>query len=379
MDRLFRIFIKDAENVKEPKVRDAYGRLAGIVGIISNLILSGMKVLIGTFSGSIAIVADGINNLADAGSSIVTLIGFKLASLPEDEEHPYGHARIEYIAGMIVSMIIILVGFELGKSSVDKIIHPEALDFSITVVVVLVLSIIIKFLQSRFNVAVGKKINSVALMATAADSRNDVISTAVVLLSTLVGHFMNIKIDGYMGLLVSLFIIYAGISLTKETVSPLLGEAPEDELVKAIEDGAMAFPGVLGIHDLVVHNYGPGKVFASVHIEVDSRTDIMESHDLTDRIEMQLRHDLGIFLTCHMDPLDMTNPHRAPLSELLTKEIKDMEGVINFHDLRLVPGPTHTNVIFDILMSPECKIPREEITKRLSKKINEYNNTFFTV
>ena len=379
MDKVFKLLIKDYQNVNDKKVRDSYGRVSGIVGIASNLVLTVMKVLTGLLSGSIAIVADGINNMADALSSVVTLIGFKLAALPEDNEHPYGHARIEYISGMIVSMIIIIVGFELGKSSFTKILHPEELDFSIVTVIILAVSIIIKVLQAAFNKSAGKKINSLTLIATGEDSRNDVIATSAVLISTIVGHIFDINIDGIMGLLVAVFIIYSGITLTKETISPLLGEAPSDELVREIEKRALSYPGVLGIHDLVVHSYGPGKTFASIHIEVDSRGNLMDSHELMDKIEVDLRHDLDIFLTCHMDPIDITNPDRDRLKELISREIQNLDGVLNFHDLRIVPGKESTNVIFDLLLSTTCKIDHSEIKSLLETKIREYNPTFNTV
>ena len=293
---LFRRFIKDYENVKDSKVRDNYGKMAGIVGIISNSLLCIMKILIGWISGSIAIIADGVNNLADASSSVITLAGFKLASMPEDEKHPYGHARIEYLAGMAVSVMIILVGVELGKSSLDKILHPSPLEFSWTLVIVLLIAVAIKIWQARFNISAGKRIDSLALMATGADSRNDVISTCVVLAGILFGHFTGIQIDGYLGLLVALFILWSGISLVRETVSPLLGEAPDSELVKQIAQIAKSHEGVLDIHDLTVHNYGPGKIFASIHIEVDAAVDVMLSHDLVDNIEHEIAEKLNIIV-----------------------------------------------------------------------------------
>ncbi len=376
---LFKTFIKNYEDVKNPQVRDSYGKLAGIVGIVSNVILCVMKLLVGWLSGSIAIIADAVNNLADASSSIITLAGFKLASMPEDEKHPYGHARIEYISGMVVSMIIILVGFELGKSSLEKIFHPQDLEFSITVVIVLILAIAIKVWQAFFNISAGKKIDSVALIATGADSRNDVIATSAVLISLIAGHFLNIQIDGYMGVLVALFIIWSGISLVKETISPLLGEAPDPELVKQIENITLSFNGVIGIHDLVVHNYGPGKIFASIHIEVDSSVDVMISHDLVDNIERKLHRDLNIFATAHMDPVDVRDPNREPLTHIIEQVIEPLEGVLNFHDMRLVPGHTHTNVIFDVVLSPDCKLDKENITSLLQDKIKEYNPSFICV
>lgn len=376
---LFKKFIKDYEDVKNPKVRDSYGKLAGIVGIVSNMLLCGMKMLVGFVSGSIAIVADAVNNLADASSSIITLIGFKLASLPEDEEHPYGHARIEYIAGMVVSLIIIVVGVELGKSSFEKILHPQPLEFSIYIVIVLLLAICIKIWQALFNVSAGKRINSVTLMATGADSRNDVISTSAVLVSVVAGQLFNIHIDGYMGVLVALFIIWSGIGLVRETMSPLLGEAPDEELVASIEDIALSYDGVIGIHDLVVHNYGPGKIFASIHIEVDSSVDVMISHDLVDNIERRLQHDLNIFATAHMDPVNLSDPNREPLCHIINDTISGLDGVFNFHDLRIVPGQTHTNVIFDVVLSPECKTDREKIDELICRRVKEYNPTFCCV
>jgi len=376
---LFKTFIKNYEDVKDPKVRDDYGKFAGIVGILSNAVLCVMKILIGFVSGSIAIVADGINNLADGASSVITLIGFKLASMPEDEEHPYGHARIEYLAGMAVSVMILLVGFELGKGSVEKIFNPSPLDFSWTVVIVLLVAIAIKIWQAVFNISTGKKINSLALIATGTDSRNDVISTIVVLAGVLVGHFFNVQIDGYLGLAVAIFIFWSGITLIKETVSPLLGEAPDEELVSQIEEMSLAYEGVLGIHDLVVHNYGPGKIFASIHIEVDAAVDVMDSHDLVDTIEKEISTGLNILLTAHMDPVDTNDPHREPLSHIIRDAISDMPGVLSFHDLRIVPGKTHTNVIFDIVLSPECKTCQGEIVETLSKKISEFNPNFFCV
>lgn len=374
---LFKTFIKNHDDVKKPAVRDAYGKLAGVVGIMSNALLCVMKIAIGLISGSIAIIADGVNNLADGGSSVITLLGFKLASMPEDEDHPYGHARYEYLSGLVVSFIIILVGFELLKSSIDKILNPTPLEFSWTVVLVLVLAILIKIWQAVFNISAGKKIDSLTLMATGADSRNDVISTTVVLVSLLIGHFAEVQLDGFMGMLVALFIMWSGISLVRETISPLLGEAPDSELVQEIESIAMSYDSVLGIHDLEVHNYGPGKIFASVHIEVDSAVDVMVSHDLVDNIEQRLRTDLNINITAHLDPVNVSDPNRAPLTELLRDAIAEVPEFLSFHDLRIVSGPTHTNVIFDVVVSHDCKMPESEILRFFNQKLSTYNDTFF--
>lgn len=302
---LFKKFINGYENVNNPEVRDSYGKLSGIVGIVSNTILCILKMIVGFISGSIAVVADAVNNLADASSSVITLIGFRLAARPEDEEHPYGHARIEYITGLIVSFIIILVGFELGKSSVNKIIHPQTPEFSIAAVIVLLLAIAVKIWLACFNRAAGKRINSLTLAAVGTDSRNDAISTSAVLVSLLAGYFFEINIDGWMGLGVALFIAWSGISLVKETISPLLGEAPDPQLIEDIEEIVLGTEGVMGIHDIAVHNYGPGKTFASVHIEVDSDVDALTSHDLIDSIERKLHRELNIFVTAHMDPVKL--------------------------------------------------------------------------
>ena len=378
-DFMCKRFVKNHENTKEPQVREGYGKLASVVGIISNAILCIAKILVGLISGSIAIIADGINNLADASSSVITLAGFKLSALPEDDEHPYGHARIEYITGMIVSVLIVVVGVELIKSSIDKILHPESLEFSWSMVIVLLLAILLKVWQAMFNIKIGKKINSVALTATGTDSRNDVISTTAVLFSIIIGKMANIQIDGYMGVLVALFIIWSGIGLIKETSSPLLGEAPDPDLVAAISEMASDFDGVLGIHDLVVHNYGPGKVFASIHIEVDANGDLMESHDMVDNIERQLSKKLHIVLTAHMDPIKVDDPIVALMNEVTTKVTDSLDGISNVHDLRVVPGSTHTNIIFDIVVNPSCKLSNKEIHQAFTDAIKAIDENYFVV
>lgn len=372
-------FVKDHKNTEDPVVRERYGKFAGIVGILSNLVLCTAKILIGIVSGSIAIIGDGVNNLADASSSVITLIGFKLASLPEDKDHPYGHARYEYITGMIVSILIVLVGIELGQTSIDKVMNPAPLDFSWTVVLVLVLSIAIKIWQAMFNISIGKKINSMALTATGADSRNDVISTTVVLISVLVGEFSGIAIDGYMGCLVALFIIWSGFGLVKETISPLLGEAPDEELVSDIRHLALAPEGVLGVHDLVVHNYGPGKVFASIHIEVDADADLMESHDMIDDIEMEAAKKLNLMLTCHLDPIKLNDPLVNKMLALTAQVVGETKGITNTHDLRVVPGVTHTNIIFDIVVEHGCEYSEEEIHDIFEKRIKEVDKKYCVV
>ena len=376
---LCRIFVKDYENTKDPQVRERYGKFAGVVGILSNVILCAAKILVGAISGSIAIIADGINNLADASSSIITLAGFKLSSLPEDKEHPYGHARIEYISGMIVSVLIVVVGIELIKSSADKIMHPSPLEFSWSIIVVLLLAIAIKIWQALFNINIGKRINSLTLTATGTDSRNDVIATTVVLISIIVGKLTGLQIDGYMGCLVALFIIWAGIGLVKETMSPLLGEAPDPELVNAISDMALSYDGVLGIHDLVVHNYGPGRIFASIHIEVDAEADMMESHDMIDNIEREMAKKLHIEITGHLDPVRTNDPVVKKMVQLTSEVAAQIDGVSNIHDLRIVTGPTHTNVIFDTVVASNCTLSLKEIHEAFQKAVKTEGDNYFVV
>ena len=376
---LFKLFIKDKDNTSDPAVRESYGKLAGAVGIVSNLILCIMKISIGLFSKSIAIVADGINNLADASSSIITLIGFKLASAPEDEDHPYGHARIEYLAGLFVSIFIIVIGVQLLKSSFLKILDPEPLEFSYTTIIILVAAVLIKLWQSAFNVTVGKKIKSVALMATAADSRNDVISTTAVLISILVGRFTGVNIDGYMGCLVALFIIWAGIQLVRETSSPLLGEAPDQEMVEEILELVLREPGVLGVHDLMVHNYGPGKVFASVHVEVDADGDLMKSHDMIDNIERIVKEVLKIHFVVHMDPIVVNDPLINKMRGVISRALENIEGLDNIHDFRMVPGPTHTNIIFDAVLLPSCSMSEKSIVELANEAAKSIDESYFVV
>ena len=376
---LIRIFVKDHENTDDPRVRERYGKFAGVVGIVSNLILCIMKILIGLVSRSIAIIADGINNLADASSSIITLVGFKLASQPEDEDHPYGHARIEYLTGLFISIVIIVIGLQLLRTSIDKILHPDPLEFSCLTIIILVAAILIKLWQSLFNRSIGRKIRSVTLMATAADSRNDVISTSAVLISVIVGKFTGIQIDGYMGSLVALFIIWSGIQLVRETTSPLLGEAPDQDLVDSIAEIVKKEPGVLGIHDLMVHNYGPGKIFASMHIEVDADGDLMESHDMIDNIEKRIKDELHVEFVVHMDPVKTDDPLITKMKKIIADALLPLDGVDNIHDFRIVPGPTHTNIIFDVVLAADCSLSEKEITGIAAEAARSVDNDFYVV
>lgn len=376
---LIRTFIKDHENTKDPKVRESYGKLAGAVGIVTNLLLSVSKILVGLFMNSIAILADGVNNLTDTASSAITMIGFKLAARPSDAEHPYGHARFEYLTGMIVSILIMILGFKLLTTSIDKVLHPDPPEFSLVMVLILIAAILVKIWQMLFYVRAGEAIHSSTLKATGMDSRNDVIATSAILISILIGKYSGVQLDGIMGCVVALFIMYSGIQLIRETSSPLLGKAPEPELVCEIETRICSNKGVLGIHDLVVHDYGPGRIFASVHVEVDAYGDLLESHDMIDNIERSICDDLKIHLVIHMDPLETRDPLTTALKEKTAAILAGLEGVVGFHDLRIVTGYTHSNIIFDIVVSPECKLTESVIKDHVQKELQAIDPAYYAV
>ena len=377
---LTKLFIKNYDNIDDPKVRASYGKLGGIVGIISNIILCSIKIITGFLMGSISMIADGINNLADAGSSAITLIGFKLASAPADSEHPFGHQRIEYITGLIISFIILFIGATLCKTSIEKIISGEGNTWNSTtkyiMIGILSIAILIKLWQSRFNAKLGKKINSVALIATSVDSLNDCISTGAVLLSVIVSLiFPSLQLDAYMGIVVSAYIIYSGIQLIKETMSPLIGEAPTSEEIHFISENILKYDGVLGIHDLVIHSYGPGKVFITVHVEVDAKVDVTTSHDMIDNIEMEFLDKHNMNLVIHMDPVDLSCSKTMDLRLLISNVLAEIDPSLRFHDFRAVIGNTHTNVLFDVVVPPRYKLNDEELKNLISKKVNQIDST----
>jgi len=369
---LIRLFLKQDES--KPLNREKYGRLAGIVGIICNIFLSIAKFIIGSLAHSVSITADATNNITDAGSSVVTLIGFRLSEKPADEDHPYGHARIEYITGLIVSFLIILIGYDSLKSAVDKILNPEDIKFSYAAVIVLILSIAIKLWLSSFNNTLGKKIKSKALSATAADSRNDCISTGAVLVSTLVSHYTDINLDGYIGAFVGLFIIYSGISLVRETVGPLLGQAPSKEMYEKIEKEILSYENVLGIHDLMVHSYGPDSYFASAHIEMDARLDVLICHEIMDTIERDFLSKFNIHLVVHLDPTVLDCEETNNLKELVRDILYDIDPIITFHDFRVVFGDKTKNVLFDVVVPPKYKYTDFELTEIIKNRINIAGN-----
>ena len=376
---LSKFFIKNKEDTQDPGVRQAYGVLCGAVGIFLNLLLFGSKFLAGMLSGSIAITADAFNNLSDAGSSIITLIGFKMAGQKPDPDHPFGHGRIEYISGLFVSVIILLMGFELIKSSAEKIFHPEELTYSPTVLVILLASILMKCYMAAYNQSISKKINSSAMKATATDSLSDCLATAVVLAATLISHFTGLSIDGWCGVLVGLFICYVGFEAAKDTISPLLGQAPDPEFVKQVNDIVMSYDGVLGIHDMIVHNYGPGRILISLHAEVPADGDLLTLHDMIDVIEHKLRDTLHCSAVIHMDPVCVGDEETEHLRELVTGYLKEISPSISIHDFRIVKGPTHTNVIFDIAVPYDFPMTDEELIETAQRRIQRENPNYFAV
>ncbi|MDR0875121.1 MAG: cation diffusion facilitator family transporter [Clostridiales Family XIII bacterium] len=349
---LIRIFI-DGKGGSERGRRERSGRLSGVVGILLNLLLGFVKIFAGVFTGSVAVTADAVNNLSDAAASVITIVGFRMASQKADAEHPFGHARIEYMTGVIVSALVIVVGIKLILESYEKVAAPSELHSSPLIIILLIIMIFAKIWLWRFNKALAEYIGSASIKATGDDSRNDAISTAAVLLTLVLHQLGGVNIDGYVGLAVGVFIIYSGLNLVKETAGPLLGQSPDPATVKGIEALVMGHAEVLGIHDLIVHDYGPGHVFASVHIEVDSREDVFKSHTVIDDIEREAQDLLGVLLVGHMDPLDTQNPRLRELRELLGSALRQVEGVMNIHDLRIVAGENRTNVIFDIVVSHE--------------------------
>ena len=367
-DFLIRMLVKNPDNTSDPDVRAAYGRAAGGVGAACNLLLGGGKMLAGVLFQSISVLADGVNNLSDALSSVVTLVCFRLSSRPADKEHPYGHARMEYVSGLVVAVLIMMVGFNLATSSLEKIFQPEETPFSWVTVGVLAASILVKGWMMLFNRRIGRKISSTALEATAMDSRNDVIATAAVLLSVFVSKWTGLTLDGWMGLAIALFILWSGINLIRETLSPLLGEAPDRDLVARTMKRLRSYDGVLGIHDLMVHDYGPGRCFASVHVEVDAKEDVMVSHDLCDKIERDFAGE-GMNLVVHMDPIITDDAELNALRREVVGIVAGMKEGITLHDFRIVRGYTHTNVIFDIVIPAECSRSAESIKAEIAEKV----------
>ena len=368
---LISLFVKNSGNVTDAKVRSAYGTLGGMVGIICNLLLFAGKFFAGIITGAISITADAFNNLSDAASSIITLIGFYIAGKPADEDHPFGHGRMEYVSGLIVSLAILLMGFELLKSSIEKIIHPENITFQIISVVILIVSILVKFWMAVFNKSIGNRIQSEAMNATATDSLNDCISTAAVLGGMLIFYFLGYNLDGVIGVLVACFVLWGGYGAIKDTLNPLLGELPDPQLVDNIEDMVMRHDMVIGVHDMIVQDYGPGRRIVSLHAEVPYTVDIMEAHDMIDHIEMRLMQEYQCEATIHMDPVVTDDEETTKTKEKIQTLIDQYDKTLSIHDFRMVTGKTHTNVIFDLVVPYGKKYDVKKILKDIRQKIRE--------
>lgn len=376
---LCKLFIKDEKNTSSQKVRHSYGMLSGIVGIILNILLATFKLIAGSLSASVAITADAVNNISDAGSQVVSLISFKISAKPADRDHPFGHARIEYVASMIVSFLILTVGFELLKSSVEKILNPAPTSIGTVSFIILTVSIIVKLWIAGFNRKIGKKINSSVLKATALDSLSDAIATSVVLISMVISRFTGLMTDGYMGVAVSIFIFIAGIRILAETKNSILGSAPEPETVAKISEIALEYPEILGIHDMVVHNYGAGNTIASLHAEVDGEENVFHTHDVIDNIENRLFSELGVKATIHMDPI-VTNDERVnALKNETLSLVREIDEQLSIHDFRFVEGRTHSNLIFDVSAPFELKMSDKEIKRAVSDKLSRKDPNFFAV
>lgn len=378
-DLILRIFVRDHKNTEDPAVRDKCGRVAGAVGIVTNFLLFLMKIIVGTVFHSVSVTADAVNNLTDSGSSVVTLIGFKMASKPADEKHPFGHARIEYLSGVIVSFIVIFLGLQLGMSSIEKILTPEENALTPVALVVLVISILAKLWQCLFYRKVGRMIKSESVEATSKDSRNDVIATSVVLLGAVITMLTDVNLDGYMGAAVALFIVFSGVQLTISTADPLLGQAPEGELVQTITEKMLSYPGIIGMHDLAVHNYGVGRCFASAHCEVDAKNDILVSHDLIDNIERDFGRDLGIHMVIHLDPVIVGDARTDALHCKVQSLVTALYPTVTIHDFRVIWGVTHSNIVFDAAVPFAVKDSDAVITQKLEAEIQKLDPDYRTV
>lgn len=368
---LSKIFIKNRDDITNPAVRKAYGSLCSALGIALNVLLFAGKYVAGVISGSIAITADAFNNLSDAGSSAISLLGFRLSSKKPDPDHPFGHGRLEYVSGLCVAALILVMGVELLISSAEKIIHPEPVENGLLPAIILIVSIGVKVYMSLYNRAIGKRISSSAMLATATDSLSDSIATAVVLLSMLVSYLFDVNIDGYAGVLVAAFILYAGVGVARDTISPLLGQAPDPELVRQIEDIVMDRDEIIGMHDLVVHDYGPGRLMISLHAEVDGRGDIFELHDAVDLVERKLASELGCEATIHMDPVVCDDERVDAEHQRLLEVISELDDVLSIHDFRMVSGPSHTNLVFDAVVASGISKTADEVRQEICRAVEE--------
>ena len=379
MNFLVRRFIKNYQDTKDANVRTSIGKLSGIVGIFSNLFLFVIKFVIGTIVHSVSIQADGVNNLTDAGSNIISILSFHLANKPADKDHPFGHERTETIASLFVGILILVLGFETAKESISKVIHPGSIDFRIASVIILLISIIVKFWMYAYNKKLSKTYDSSLLEATALDSISDVCGTTAVLVSTLLSPVLHFNLDGYMGIVVSGIILYGAYGLLRDMINSLIGEAPDPELVHNIVDMIMAHPAILGVHDMMLHNYGPNKIFASAHVEVDSSKDIFETHDHIDNIEREVKENMNIDLVLHMDPVKVNDLETELYRAKVVEAIHQIDPKWGFHDFRIVSGPTHVNLVFDLVIPFEEKYAQEEIEEMLLKHIDSDKKIYFVL
>jgi len=376
---LLRSFVKDADNIENTQVRERYGMLSSGVGIFCNILLFAGKFLLGTLTNSIAISADAFNNLSDVGSSAVTYIGFKMASKPADADHPFGHGRIEYLSGLLVSFLILLVGFEVGKGALEKIIHPDPVEFSVVAIIGLLMSIAVKLWMGGFNRKLGRKIRSAAMEATAVDSISDAVSTAATMISVIAAAFTDLPVDGVIGLLVAVLILKAGWGAAQDTLSPLLGQKADPELVEALEEKLLSYDGILGIHDLIVHDYGPGRRFASVHAEVPANKDVMMSHDVIDTAERDVAKELNLELVIHMDPIETDDAATNIMRMLVAEKVREIDPDFTIHDFRMVCGGELTNLIFDICVTRETKLSDQQVKDEIERKMKAVDPNCFTV
>ena len=376
---LLRLFIKNCEDTQNPAVRSSIGKLAGLTGIVCNCLLTVLKLVIGLLVGSMAIIADGVNNLSDAASSLTTLLGFRMAQRPADKQHPYGHARYEYLSGLAVAALILLIGAELVKSSVAKIINPEPIDISAATIALLAASVAVKLWMSGFYKTLGKKINSTALYATSVDSRNDVISTCAVLLGCLVNYLFGLNIDGYVGLAVAIFILYSSVGIAKDTISPLLGQQADDELVDKITELVLSHEKVLGVHDLLVHDYGPGRCYASAHVELSADEDPMACHDIIDDIECDVLEKMNVHFVIHYDPVVQNDAEQNEMRRTVGEIIRGLNPAFSIHDFRIVRGSAQSKLVFDLGVPYSMIEKKKEIKERIDAALNERGKKYITI
>lgn len=378
-DFLVKHFVRDYEKTDDIKVRGRYGTLSSIVGIVCNIILFSVKFIMGTIVNSISIISDGFNNLSDCASCIVTLFGYKMAAKPADKDHPFGHGRFEYLTSMVIAMVIMLVGVELFSTSAGKIIHPEKVAFSYVALITLVLSIMLKVWMSLFNKKLGSRINSGVMLATAKDSMNDVAATGATMLALVISPATELPVDGIMGVVVSVFILFSGFGIIKETVDALLGQPADAEIVQRIRNIVEENPYALGMHDLIIHSYGPGNMIGSVHIEVDGKGNIMEIHDVIDEMERNIYEELNIKMTIHMDPVETDNEYLNQCRQMIEDIIQQIDDNLSIHDFRVVSGPSHTNLIFDLVIPHDIKLQADDIKHEIDKRLEGREKKYYTV